>query len=64
MKRVQDKWMPIDDFLKEAKITMNTIYNRVKRRQWRDGYVVKKSPTGQYILGSMEDYHRWAGTIK
>lgn len=66
-------WIPIDEFMRITKITKNQIYQKTKSKQWRNGYVIKRSPCphaknqkmrreGKLIRwGCIEDYHQWEG---
>lgn len=62
--KIHEKWMPLIDFLTVTKITKNQMYEFIKSRQWYDGYVIKKSPTGRWMLGSLEDFYKWMGILK
>ena len=62
MKTQNEKnWIPINEFLEETHVTRREIYSRVGDRQWHDGYVIKKTPTGRYVKGCIEDYNDWLG---
>ena len=61
--KIQTKknWIPIKEFFEKTDIKAREIYARISSRQWYDGYVIKKSPTGRIVLGCVEDYHEWLG---
>lgn len=62
MKPQENKnWIPIKDFLEKNDIKVREIYARISSRQWYDGYVIKKSPTGRIVRGCIEDYNQWLG---
>lgn len=57
-------WIPIADFLKHplVNMTMSQLYNKVRRRIWRNGYVIKKgNDTNQWEYGCLEDFKECKG---
>lgn len=55
-------WMPIDEFLKKIGMDKKTMYWYIFRRQWYDGFVVKKPRNGNnYVAGCYEDFEEWLG---
>lgn len=67
------KWILIELFMHETGVTKHEIYQRLKSKEWGNGFVVKKSPCkksknpklkreGKIIRwGCMEDFKEWAG---
>jgi len=55
----QSKWMPIKEFLSEINRPMKHVYYRIDKRDWYDGFVIKKGRHGRYEYGSVEDYYKW-----
>lgn len=71
--RTQKKWIPIELFMLETGVTKQEIYQRLKSREWSNGFVIKKSPCnnsknpklkreGKIIRwGCIEDFNEWGG---
>ena len=59
----QSKWIPMGEFLREINKPISHVYYRIKTRDWYDGFVVKKNIKGRFIQASLEDYHKWNGTL-
>jgi hypothetical protein len=63
MARKEKEWLPIKDFLALINKPMKHVYYRIERRDWRDGYVVKKGRHGRYEFGCIEEYEKWNNLI-
>ncbi len=70
---MEKNWVPISIFMEKTGVTKVEIYNRIRDRDWWDGYVLKRSPAkkaksekfrreGKIIRwGCVEDFNKWAG---
>ncbi|MDQ5921164.1 MAG: hypothetical protein QG673_1220 [Pseudomonadota bacterium] len=59
----QNKWIPIKEFLKEIDRPMRHVYYRTEKRDWYDGFVIKKGHYGRYEYGCLEDYKKWNNLV-
>ena len=57
-----DEWIPIDRFLKVTNTSHALLKSRLYKKQWHDGFVVKKEG-GRWRYGSMSQYELWYSTI-
>lgn len=61
MSKTSKQWVDIKFFLKEVEITIREIYHRLNTREWYDGFVIKKTPTGRIKWGCIQDFNTWSG---
>jgi len=55
-------WIPIQNFLELKHLKMSTVYHFVKIREWRNGFVIRKNPTGlkaRYVEANLDHYNQW-----
>ena len=58
------KWVDIKTFLQETGTTIREIYYRLNKREWHDGFVIKKTPKGRIRWGCVQDFEKWGGISK
>lgn len=64
MKIIKKNWIPIKEFLADPLVNMDIaqVYNKIRRRKWYDGFVVKKgNDSGRWEFGCLEDYKECKG---
>lgn len=63
MSKASKQWVDIKEFCnhKDVKVEKREIYQRLNQREWWDGYVIKKTPTGRIKWGCIQDFNHWSG---
>jgi len=52
------EWIPLDEFLAKVKLTRHSMNGRLRSKQWKDGFVVRKYK-GKYIEGNLAHFEIW-----
>ncbi len=55
-----DEWIPIDEFLEYTNTSRSKLNYRIRKKQWHDGYVIKKHKGSFYYThGNLTHYYKW-----